>query len=87
MGGVGAGGVELGGVDRRVIGAEALRHALRTDDPGTITDSQAAGFRAFADAMGADRLALAAQAEAARRDIQAPTRVLAARPEVLFLKR
>lgn len=62
VGGVGAGVVELGGVDRRVVRRSALRDALLTDDPGTITDQAAAGFRAFVDAVGGDRLALAAQA-------------------------
>ncbi|GAA4803788.1 alpha/beta hydrolase [Streptomyces ziwulingensis] len=96
VGGVGAGVPECGGVDSRVIGGPALQHALRTDDPGSITDPTAAGFRAFVDAVGGDRAALAAQAASAHAEpipldrIEAPTLVLAgrddplaARPEVL----
>ncbi|MFD0690617.1 alpha/beta fold hydrolase [Actinomadura fibrosa] len=96
VGGVGAAVVELGGVDTRVIRAEALRSALLTDDPASITDQGAADFRAFVDAIGGDRTALAAQAASvhdrpiALGAIEAPTLVLAgvddplaARPEVL----
>jgi pimeloyl-ACP methyl ester carboxylesterase len=70
--------------------------ALECDDPTTIADPGAAGFRLFADAVGADRRALAAQARVihatplALDRITAPTLVLAgdqdplaARPEVL----
>ncbi|SNR87427.1 alpha/beta fold hydrolase [Actinoplanes regularis] len=96
VGGVGAGVVELGGLDTRVIGGDRLLHALRTDDRSTITDPAAAGFRAFVEAVGGDRLALAAQAAAVHaapiplESIKAPTLVLAGaedplavRPEVL----
>ncbi|MEV6346283.1 alpha/beta fold hydrolase [Actinoplanes sp. NPDC051851] len=96
VGGVGAGVVELGGLDTRVVGGESLLHALRTDDPSTITDRAAAGFRAFVDVMRGDRLALAAQALSVHAapiplaTIAAPTLVfagredpLAARPEAL----
>jgi pimeloyl-ACP methyl ester carboxylesterase len=96
IGGVGAAVVELGGVDSRVIGGPALVDALTADDPATVTDPSAAGFRAFVDALGADRLALAAHARAIHQEpialdgITAPTLLLAgegdplaARPEVL----
>nr|WP_151774208.1 alpha/beta fold hydrolase [Streptomyces abyssomicinicus] len=96
VGGVGAAVVELGGVDSRVIGGPALVHALTADDPSTVTDPAAAGFRAYADAVGADRLALAAHARVVHQEpiplaeITAPTLLLAgeddplaARPEVL----
>ncbi|GLW33138.1 alpha/beta hydrolase [Actinoplanes regularis] len=96
VGGVGAGVVELGGLDTRVIGGDRLLHALRTDDRSTITDPAAVGFRAFVEAVGGDRLALAAQAAAVHaapiplESIKAPTLVLAGaedplavRPEVL----
>ncbi|WP_320783217.1 alpha/beta hydrolase [Streptomyces sp. CRN 30] len=96
VGGVGCGVPECGGVDSRVLDGPALRHALTTDDPGTVTDPTAAAFRAFVDAAGGDRIALAAQAAAAHAEpigldrITAPTLVLAgredplaARPEVL----
>lgn len=96
VGGIGAGVVELGGVDTRAIPNEALAAALRADDPSTIEHPGAKGFRRMADAVGADRLALAAQADVVHAGpiafdaIGAPTLVLvgdddplAARPEVL----
>ncbi|MFI0352170.1 alpha/beta fold hydrolase [Actinomadura sp. 9N407] len=96
VGGVGAAVVELGGVDTRVMGGTALVEALRAPDPSTITDPTGAAFRAFADSTGADRLALAAQAEVVHATpidlgaIKAPTLLLAgdadplaARPQVL----
>jgi pimeloyl-ACP methyl ester carboxylesterase len=96
VGGVGAAVAELGGVDTRVLPTSVLIEALRADDPGAITDPWGAEFRAFADAVEADRTALAAQAAAVHATpipldrITAPTLVLvgdddpmAARPEVL----
>jgi pimeloyl-ACP methyl ester carboxylesterase len=95
-GGVGAGVVEVGGVDTRVISNEVLRAALQADDPASIDDPGAAAFRAFADAMEGDRHALAAQAASVHaapiplQRIMAPTLVLAGdvdplavRPQVL----
>lgn len=61
--GVGAAVVELGGVDTRALGGVVLADALLADDPATVSPA-AAGFRAFVDAVGGDRLALAAQATA-----------------------
>jgi pimeloyl-ACP methyl ester carboxylesterase len=96
VGGVGAGVIEVGGVDSRVIPQDALQAALETDDPATIDDRIAAAFRAFADAVEADRRALAAQAASVHaapiplERIGAPTLVLAGdvdplavRPQVL----
>lgn len=96
VGGVGAGVVEQGGVDTRVVPRTAIVAALQTQDPSTITNPVAAAFRSFADRVGADREALAAHASSVRtrqiplRQITAPTLViagdndaLAARPEVL----
>lgn len=96
VGGVGAGVVELGGVDTRVLDNNALVAALETDDPSSITDPGAAAFRGFADMGGSDRLALAAQARVVHASpipldrIIAPTLLLtgdadslAARPHVL----
>lgn len=83
VGGIGAGVVELGGVDRRVIEPSALADALEADDPATIPSGEARNFRRFADSTGADRLALAAQARSVHRraiatgDITAPTLVVA----------
>jgi pimeloyl-ACP methyl ester carboxylesterase len=96
VGGVGAGVVELGGVDTRVVARTAIVAALQTQDPSIITNPVAAAFRSFADRVGADREALAAHASSVRtrqiplRQITAPTLVIAgdndafaARPEVL----
>jgi pimeloyl-ACP methyl ester carboxylesterase len=96
VGGVGAGVVELGGVDTRVLDNGKLVAALEADDPATIADPETAGFRMFADAIGADRLALAAHARVVNARpipldrIAAPTLLitgdadrLAARPQVL----
>ncbi len=96
IGGVGAGVVELGGVDTRAIASEAIIAALRAEDPATVDNPRALAFRQLADATGADRLALAAQASRRHHEpialarITAPTLVLAGdadplavRPEVL----
>ena len=89
IGGVGAAVVELGGVDTRVIGAVALREALEAEDPATISNEAAAGFRIFIDAVGGDRAALAAQgarmhAEPIALDaISAPVLVVAGRQDAL----
>jgi pimeloyl-ACP methyl ester carboxylesterase len=95
VGGVGAAVVELGGVDTRVVPNEMLVGALLADDPSQASPA-ATGFRMLADAIGGDRLALAAQARSVHCEpiplgrITAPTLVLAgdadplaARPEVL----
>jgi pimeloyl-ACP methyl ester carboxylesterase len=96
VGGVGSGVIECGGVDRRAVSNESIIHALGAEDAATLEDSGAAAFRRLADAVGADREALAAQAASrhqggvALERISAPTLVLAgdsdplaARPEVL----
>lgn len=94
-GGIGAAVVERGGLDTPAVRSTTLVAALEADDPASVTDPTAAAFRAFADATGADRLALAAHARAVREalplaDITAPTLVvvgdadpLAVRPQVL----
>jgi pimeloyl-ACP methyl ester carboxylesterase len=96
VGGVGSGVVECGGVDRRAVSNESIIEALNADDPAAVEGSGAALFRTLADALGADRQALVAQAQARYRggvelaSITAPTLVLAGaadplaeRPEVL----
>jgi pimeloyl-ACP methyl ester carboxylesterase len=45
---------------RRPEAALRIAEALEADEPATITDATARAFRNFADATGADRLALAA---------------------------
>jgi len=95
IGGVGAGLVEIGGVDTRVVPGGAIAAVLEADDASGFAPG-ISGFRALADAMGADRKALAAQARSVHSEpidlarIAAPTLVLAgekdplaARPEVL----
>ena len=62
VGGVGAGVVELGGVDTRALAPALLVEALEAEDASTVIDPMASAFRGFADAVGADRAALAAQA-------------------------
>src|SRR5262245_51855151 len=96
VGGVGAGVVEQGGVDTRVLDLDTLVHALETPSPAALTHPQAMAFRLFADTLGADRMALAAHARAVNTEpialdrIKAPTLViageadeLAERPQVL----
>lgn len=61
-GGVGEGVVATGGVDTRHVPNLAIVEALLADDPATIAHPAALPFRQFADAIGADRKALAAQA-------------------------
>lgn len=64
LAGVGAAAVEHGTWDIATVPQEELVAALRADDPGDVEHGPAASFRAFADRVGADRLALAAAAEA-----------------------
>lgn len=79
LGGVGAGLLDGG----RTRAMAAVADALEADDPSTIPDATARGFRLFADSTGADRFALAAIQRADRRDeasrlgeITVPTLVL-----------
>lgn len=62
VGGVGSGVIECGGVDRRAIPNDTIIEALSIEDPSSLEKSGAASFRALADALGADREALVAQA-------------------------
>jgi pimeloyl-ACP methyl ester carboxylesterase len=54
----------LGGLGENYLAPSALQdavpEALLADDPSTIMDASAKGFRTFADAQGQDRVALAA---------------------------
>lgn len=69
IGGVGSGVVECGGVDRRAVPNESILAALRTDDETELQAlaPEARAFRSLADATGADRLALLAQASSIHR--------------------
>lgn len=95
VGGVGAGVVEVGGVDTRVLHNVALAEALLAEDPDGLPP-ELAGMRASATASGGDRASLAAQALAVHTGgidfprVAAETLViagdedpLAVRPEVL----
>ncbi len=96
VGGIGLGVVECGGVDRRAVSSESIIDALGAADPASIGSPEAVAFRTLADALGADREALVAQARSVYRGgvaldrISAPTLILAGeddplavRPEVL----
>jgi pimeloyl-ACP methyl ester carboxylesterase len=98
IGGVGSGVVECGGVDRRIVSNESIKKALEAENSEEVAglDPAAAAFRRLADALGADRRALLAQASSIHRDgvaldqITAPLLLLAGaedpladRPEVL----
>lgn len=61
VGGVGEGILTQGGVDTRAVPNETIAAALEAKDAATVT-YPAVGFRRLADATGADRPALAAQA-------------------------
>ncbi|MFJ8857398.1 alpha/beta fold hydrolase [Streptomyces sp. NPDC102451] len=94
-GGIGAGAVEVGGLDTRVMPPELVSAALTAEDAADAPERTRA-FRVLADTAGGDRLALAAQIRAVHRGalpldrITVPTLVLtgagdplATRPEVL----
>ncbi len=99
IGGIGSAIVECGGVDTRAMDRTALAEALEQSDapdPADVADPGVAAFLTFVDAVGGDRLALAAQARSVHRQaipvdrIAAPTLLiaglddeLASRPEVL----
>ena len=88
-GGVGEGILVCGGVDTRVLNQAALLAALRAEDPTTVRDPMARGFRAFADALRADRQGLIAhcqsihQSPIALANINVPTLVVAGDDDVL----
>jgi pimeloyl-ACP methyl ester carboxylesterase len=88
VGGVGEAVIDLGGVDTRVIPNDLLVAGLLADDPASVHPA-AAGFRMLADAIGSDRLALAAQARSVHRApiplerIAAPTLVLVGDTDLL----
>jgi pimeloyl-ACP methyl ester carboxylesterase len=92
VGGVGSGIIECGGVDRRAMSNESLIEALSAADPATLGESGATAFRTMADALGADRGALVAQARSIFRGqialdrISAPTLVLAGEADPLAVR-
>jgi pimeloyl-ACP methyl ester carboxylesterase len=66
VGGVGAGIVEVGGVDTRALPNDRLAQALLADAPDDLPP-EIAGMRAHAEMLGDDLPSLAAQARAAHR--------------------
>lgn len=92
VGGVGSGVVECGGVDRRAIPNDAIIEALSVEDPSTLGKTGATSFRMLADALGADRKALVAQASSIYRGdiglsrISAQTLVLAGENDPLAIR-
>src|SRR5262245_63969132 len=96
VGGIGAAVVELGGVDTRALPNLELAAGLEAADADSVAHPAAKAFRAFAELLRGDLLALAAQARSlnhspiALQRIAVPTLVLAGesdplaeRPEVL----
>lgn len=89
IGGVGEGVIECGGVDTRALPLDALAQALLAEEPSQIRHPGLLLFRLFAERMGSERAALAAQARAlhqqpiALEQIRVPTLVLAGRGDVL----
>lgn len=92
VGGVGSGVIDCGGVDRRAVSNESIIDALSVDDPSALQESEAQAFRQLADALGADREALVAQAHAvyqggiALERISAATLILAGEDDPLALR-
>jgi pimeloyl-ACP methyl ester carboxylesterase len=63
IGGVGGSIVEIGGLETRLAPSGAVAEALLCDDPSTIANPAALAFRTLCDAVGSDRLAMAAIAQ------------------------
>jgi pimeloyl-ACP methyl ester carboxylesterase len=89
LGGIGASLHEKGGVDGTPTARQAIVAVLLADDPSPFDGTPVAAFRAFAEATGADRRAMAAQASAAHAtpfpltDITARTLVIAGKQDIL----
>lgn len=92
IGGVGEGVIECGGVDTRKVSRDDIAQALLAEGPGDVAHPGAAAFRTFAEYMGNDLKALAAQARALHCEpidlaaITAPTLVLTGIDDVLAVK-
>jgi pimeloyl-ACP methyl ester carboxylesterase len=93
IGGVGSGVIECGGVDRRAVPNDAIIEALTVADASRLdVPAAAAAFRQLADALGADREALVAQAHSIYRGeialgrISAPTLLLAGDTDPLAIR-
>ncbi len=92
IGGVGSGVIECGGVNRRAVPNESIIEALIAEDPSSIEPPGAVAFRQLADALGADREALVAQARSVYRGeialarISAPTLLLTGDADPLTIR-
>ncbi len=93
VGGIGAGVLAGCGAEGRALMLDAVADPLLTDDPASITDPTAKQLRTFAEAMGNDVAAVAAQARAgtlaqptAVDRITAPTLVYAGDADTLAVK-
>ena len=79
-------------MDRRAISNESVIEALSAGDAAALGESGASAFRALADALGADRMALVAQARSVFRGeialdrISAPTLLLAGEADPLAVR-
>ena len=82
VGGIGAGIIDFGGVDRRSFDRTALADALESGAVPPTGNAGIDGFLAFVDSVGGDRIALACQARAAHAEpipldrISSPTLVM-----------
>ncbi|MFE7758236.1 alpha/beta fold hydrolase [Streptomyces sp. NPDC057429] len=91
VGGIGAGAVEVGGLDTRAMPPELVSAALTARDAADAPE-RTRGFRILADASGADRPALAAQIRSVHRGalpldgIKVPTLVLAGESDPLAIR-
>ncbi|MEV0579625.1 alpha/beta hydrolase [Streptomyces sp. RTGN2] len=91
VGGIGAGAVEVGGLDTRVMPPELVAAALTADDAADAPERTRA-FRVLADTTGADRPALAAQIRSVHRGplpldrIRIPVLVLAGAADPLAVR-
>ncbi len=93
VGGVGAGVLEIGGLDQRELPPALLVPAFLADDPATIEHPFGQAWRSFADTIDADVKALAAQAQAMHTAgvdlsaIRAPTLILIGDRDNLAVRR
>ncbi|HEY9328541.1 MAG TPA: alpha/beta hydrolase [Streptomyces sp.] len=91
VGGIGAGAVEVGGLDTRAMPPELVVAALTADDAADAPE-RTRGFRVLADTTGSDRLALAAQLRSLHRAplplerIRIPALVLAGADDPLAVR-
>lgn len=91
VGGIGAGAVEVGGLDTRAMPPELVSAALTAEDAADAPERTRA-FRVLADVSGSDRFALAAQIRSVHRGalpldrIKVPTLVLAGEGDPLAIR-